>query len=182
MFRSSSVYRGLIKAHRIILCFIPTSVGFRFMKVSALPTSPVPWQPSDPSASGPKPVPSLRAALYHTAGSALSQCWCGRCLLDHLVRAAKSRTFGICKSQWVEFELFSYVRPHSAAQQLPSWPSLLIFPTHLPALTSPSNPVSVTYLWHELPNPVQSLPLTLPQQMQTESAELELKHMLKYTD
>lgn len=55
---------------RIVLYSIPTSVGFRSIKVSAIPTSPDAWQPSDPSASGPKPVPSVRAALHHAAVSA----------------------------------------------------------------------------------------------------------------
>lgn len=71
---------------RIVLYSIPTSVGFRSIKVSAIPTSPDAWQPSDPSASGSKPVPSVRAALHHAAVSSLSQCCCGRCVLDHLAR------------------------------------------------------------------------------------------------
>lgn len=176
VFRSSSDLRGLTMAHRIILYSIPTSVGFRLMKVSSIPTSPDAWQPSSPSASGPKPVPSLRAALYHSAASS----WVSAGVVGAFWIAwhGSSQMQVLQKPWWVELERSScHVKPHSAARQLPSWPQLLIFHTHLPALTSPSKPDSITYSWHKIPKLVQFL----PQQMQAESAELELKHTLKYT-
>ena len=53
-----------------MLYSVPISFGFRSVKVSATPTSLVAQQPSDPSASCVKPVPSLRAALHHAVVSA----------------------------------------------------------------------------------------------------------------
>lgn len=176
VFRSSSGLRGLTVAHRILLYSVPTSVACRFMKVYSVPTSPNAWQPSSPSASGPKLVPSLRVALYRAAVSpwvssgVVSAFW--------ITWHRSSQMQVLQKPWWVELEFSScHVKPHSAARQLPSWPWLLVFPTRLPALTSPSKPGSSTYSWHKIPKPVQFL----PQQMQAEPAELELKHMLKCT-
>lgn len=128
------------------------------------------------SASGPKLVPSLRATLYYTAVSA----WVSAGVVGAfwIIWHRSSQMQVLQKPWWVDLELSScHVKPHSAAWQLLSWPQLLVFPTHLPALTSPSKPDSFTSSWHKIPKPVQFL----PQQMQAESAELELKHMLKYT-
>lgn len=122
------------------------------MKVSAIPTSSDAWQPSDPSASGAKPVPSLREALHHALVSAwVSAGVVGAFWITLQGSSQKQVLWHLQKLQWVKLELSSsHVKPHSAAWQLPSWPQLCIFPACLPALTSPSNPGFVTYPWHKI--------------------------------
>lgn len=111
---------------------------------------------SCPAAKWPSSLWSRARTLCGTAVSA----WASAGVVGALGGSSQRQVLRcLQKPQWVELELCSsHIKLHSVAPQLPSWPQLLICLVHLSALTSPSTPVSVTYPWRKVPNPVKPFP------------------------
>lgn len=132
-----------------------------YLLLSATPTSPDAWQPSDPSASGPIQY-LLWVVLHNAVVSARVSAAVVRCLLDHHLMKSSQKQI-LChqqKPQWMELELSSCVsytqepdsfHPNHSFSSSCTQPPLEPSPYHLP-LAQNTNPVQVPQQMQSLLN------------------------------